>query len=87
MHEYNEELLDPVKEYARWTVIGLTILSFILCILSLKWRFIIHSFLYLECTSRIVASFIPNVYNEVHSNIDLTMLNVIFCIAFYTHSF
>ena len=33
---------------------------------------------------RICASFVPNVYNESHSNVDLAMLACIFFLGFYT---
>ena len=86
MHNYNEQMLDPVKEYARWVAIGLTILSFILCILSYKWRGISHSFLYLECTIRIVGTFVPNVYNEAHTSMDMSIWNAIIFFNLWTYS-
>ena len=73
-----------VTEIARWTVVSLTILSVLLCVVCYRWRFLIHSFLYLECIIRLSASFIPNVYNEAHSNIDLVMLSTIFFLCFST---
>ena len=33
---------------------------------------------------RICSSFVPNVYNEAHSNIDVAMLATIFFLGFYT---
>ena len=44
----------------------------------------IHSFIYVECIIRICASFVPNVYNEAHSNVDIAMLSCIFFLGFYT---
>ena len=84
VHVYNTELLDPVKDTFRYVVICGTILQAVLCILCYKWRFLIHSFIYVECTIRVCASFVPNVYNEAHSNIDLAMLSSIFFLGFYT---
>ena len=78
------ELLDPVKETFRYVVICGTIFQLVLCLLCYKWRFLIHSFIYVECIIRMCASFVPNVYNEAHSNIDLAMLATIFFLGFYT---
>ena len=73
-----------VTGIARWAVVSLTILSVLLCIFCYRWRFLIHTFIYLECIIRLSASFIPNVYNEAHSNIDLAMLSSLFFLCFST---
>ena len=85
IYNYNvEQLGGPVQDMARWVLASLVILSLLLCILCYKWRVIANSFLYFECAINIIAVFIPNTYNARHSNIDMTMLSVIYVLSLYT---
>ena len=78
--------MDPIEDYARFTVKALIIIGVLLDIISMKWRHIADCLLYHECLIRCVALLIRNWYSWEQTAIGITMMLVVVYFSQYCDS-
>ena len=83
---YNKTLMDPIEDYARFTVQALIIIGALMDIICMKWRHIADWLLYHECLIRSVALLIRNWYSWEQTAIDITMMFVVVYFGQYCDS-
>ena len=82
--DYNKDLMDPGLFVRRITLVSLQITSFLLSILSFKWRNLGNSFVYLECAIIIMAALIPNGFNYSQDRLSYLWTHVTILVCLYT---
>ena len=82
VYKFNSDLLESA-DFFKITILVLTMLALLFCILCCKWRVLANYCLYFECVTRTCAWFVPNSNSEKLTTSNLTTLSVIYFLSFY----
>ena len=82
--DYNKDLMDSGLFIRRIILVSILITTFLLSILSYKWRSLSNAFLYLECMLIIIASLIPNGFNYSQDRVAYFWTHTVILMCFYT---
>ena len=75
--EFNQDLVEQIQPVLRYACPVLLIIKLVLCILSVKWRKITHSFLYLSIVYQMMVKSLPGAYG-INGNDEQTIYLSIF---------
>ena len=80
-YNYNEKLVSDIRPSLEIIIMVMIVLSALLDIATYKWRYLAHSFLYLEVIFGLVSAMIPQTY---YNSIDSFQINIVYHLAFIT---
>ena len=81
--EYNEDLMDPLEDGTRFLVKILVVAGILLDLLCIKYRNLANMYMYLECFTQWIVTFIPNYASYESDVIGYSMIFALFFLLFY----
>lgn len=77
LQPYNNELTDPFEPFFRSALAGLCIFNAVITLISFKWRWLMHWFIYIEASCHICAILVPSVESQQREYISSFYLGLV----------